>query len=75
MLMADKRTLETMSRFLHARLPLQFRPPGEAPKGRRAAYTLVQGVLCSPDAEMAWLGACLAGTDGWVNVCFGVSHN
>jgi len=36
------------------------------------AYALIQGVLAPSDAEMAWLGACMAGADGWVNVCVGI---
>jgi autophagy-related protein 5 len=37
-------------------------------------YVLIQGVAAPFEAEMAWLGACLAGADGWVNVCIGVKR-
>jgi hypothetical protein len=33
---------------------------------------MMHGVLVPPDAEMAWLGACMAGADGWVSVCVGI---
>jgi len=36
------------------------------------AYALIQGVPAPPESEMAWLGACMAGADGWVNVCVGI---
>jgi len=42
------------------------------PSAPNLAYSLIQGVLAPPDAEMAWLGACMAGADGWLNVCVGI---
>jgi autophagy-related protein 5 len=33
------------------------------------AFPLVQGVVPPPETEVAWLGACFAGADGWVGVC------
>ncbi|KDQ49374.1 hypothetical protein JAAARDRAFT_212250 [Jaapia argillacea MUCL 33604] len=62
----------TLATFLSTHLPLLF-PPERSPSSRTLAYPLVQGVLCPPEAEMAWLGACMAGADGWVNVCIGLS--
>jgi autophagy-related protein 5 len=45
----------------------------QAQKEKEAlAYALVQGVLAPLEAEMGWLGACLAGADGWVNVAIGL---
>ena len=60
-------TVHTLAKYLTANLPLLF-PAGKPP----LAYALVQGVHAPPDAEMAWLGACMAGADGWVNVCVGI---
>jgi autophagy-related protein 5 len=58
----------TLSHYLTTHIPLLF------PQQQRSnlAYALIQGVLAPPDAEMAWLGACLTGADGWVNVCVGI---
>ena len=56
----------TLGHFLNAHLPLLFHS--------RLAYAIVQGVLAPLDCEMAWLGACLAGADGWVNICIGLSQ-
>lgn len=39
------------------------------------AYALVQGVVSPPEAEIAWLGACLAGADGWLNICIGLNRS
>lgn len=62
--------IHTLGTFLSARLPLLF-PPPETGK-HTLAYALLQGVQVPPEAEMAWLGACMAGADGWVNVCVGL---
>lgn len=65
----------TLAEFLSQRLPLLFPIPSpSAPVPRNLAYTLIQGVLAPPEAELAWLGACMAGADGWVNVCVGLLH-
>ncbi|KII91980.1 hypothetical protein PLICRDRAFT_133247 [Plicaturopsis crispa FD-325 SS-3] len=64
-------TPHTLGHHLSTHIPLLFpvqRPKNSAP----IAYALVQGVLAPPESEMAWLGACMAGADGWVNVCIGV---
>ncbi|KZT10981.1 uncharacterized protein LAESUDRAFT_672622 [Laetiporus sulphureus 93-53] len=65
--MLDDGSTHTLSRFLTTHLPPLF-PPDRNP----LAFALIQGVLAPPDAEMAWLGACMAGADGWVNVCVGL---
>ena len=57
----------TLGNILSAHLPLLFT------KQKHLAYPMVQGVVCPLDAEIAWLGACLAGADGWVNVLIGMS--
>lgn len=52
----------------HTSLTLPPRPPWTfsptCPK--------IQGVLAPFEAEMAWIGACMAGADGWVNICVGL---
>lgn len=64
----------TLGAVLSKHLPLLFPLPDiEAPQSR--AFALVQGVLPPSDTEMAWLGACMAGADGWVNVCIGLRNS
>ena len=66
----DDGPMHTLAGFLSTRLPLLFPPPES---GKPAlAYALIQGVLAPSDTELAWLGACMAGADGWVNVCVGL---
>ena len=75
----------TLSHYLSTTLPLLFTPapleshshslsraqhPLPAPPSQ--AYVIIQGVLAPSEAEMAWLGACMAGADGWLNVCVGI---
>lgn len=62
----------TLAEFLSTRIPLLF--PEHDPN-KNIAYALVQGVVAPPEAEMAWLGACMSGADGWVNVCVGILRN
>ncbi|EKM80858.1 hypothetical protein AGABI1DRAFT_119425 [Agaricus bisporus var. burnettii JB137-S8] len=71
----------TLHHFLSVHLPLLFPSRPSPPTSSRVnqptpelAYALVQGVLTPPEAEMAWLGACLAGADGWLNVCIGLNR-
>ncbi|KAH9949007.1 autophagy protein Apg5-domain-containing protein [Amylocystis lapponica] len=66
----DDGTTHTLAYFLTTHLPLLF--PADPTSRGDLAYALVQGVLAPPDTEMAWLGACMAGADGWVNVCVGL---
>lgn len=62
----------TLVHYLSTHLPLLFPP---APySGPELAYAMMHGVLVPPDAEMAWLGACMAGADGWVSVCVGIAR-
>ncbi|KAF9451257.1 hypothetical protein P691DRAFT_796986 [Macrolepiota fuliginosa MF-IS2] len=79
----DDGTPHTLYHFLSTHLPLLFPPRSTLPVTSRVspatqtntelAYALVQGIISPPEAEMAWLGACLAGADGWLNVCIGVN--
>ncbi|KAI0321236.1 autophagy-related protein [Amylostereum chailletii] len=63
----------TLSDFLSLHLPVLFPAPASTSQApRNLGYALVQGVIAPPEAEMAWLGACMAGADGWVNVCIGL---
>jgi len=57
-----------LGNFLSSHLPLLF--PGTQ---RQLAFPIVQGVICPLDAEIAWLGACMAGADGWVNIMVGIA--
>lgn len=60
----------TLSHYLSMHLPLLFPPQPSASSD--LAYALIQGIVAPPETEMGWLGACLAGADGWVNVCVGI---
>lgn len=62
----------TLNHFLSTLLPLLFPPSASEPPFQDLAYALIQGVVAPKEAEMAWLGACMAGADGWVNVCVGI---
>lgn len=59
----------TLAHYLTAHLPQLFSPRTSGPN---LAFPLIQGIIMPPETEMAWLGACLAGADGWVNVCVGL---
>lgn len=66
----------TLGHYLSTHLPLLF--PAQNLSQTQApgfAYALVQGVPSPFEAEMAWLGACLAGADGWVNICVGIRRD
>lgn len=72
----------TLAHFLSTHIPLLF-PPGSIAPLRpnpfpvtvsESPYALIQGVISPPEAEMAWLGACMAGADGWLNICVGVAR-
>ncbi|KIL68948.1 hypothetical protein M378DRAFT_120231, partial [Amanita muscaria Koide BX008] len=73
----DDGTNHTLHHYLSSHVPLLFPPKSPmSPKRTNVfldqAYVLIQGVAAPLEAEMAWLGACLAGADGWVNVCVGI---
>ncbi|KAH9917865.1 autophagy protein Apg5-domain-containing protein [Epithele typhae] len=68
--MLENGRMHTLAVFLSTRLPLIFSEAGSPQPN--LGYPLVQGVPAPPDTEMAWLGACMAGADGWVNVCIGM---
>ncbi|KZO95622.1 hypothetical protein CALVIDRAFT_499967 [Calocera viscosa TUFC12733] len=63
----------TLGDLLTTHLPLLF-PNGKGMQSASfpAAYAMVQGIEPPLDAEVGWLGASLAGADGWVNVCVGL---
>jgi autophagy-related protein 5 len=50
-------------------LPLLFPASESEPPFQDLATPLVQGIIVPKDAEIAWLGACMAGADGWVSIC------
>lgn len=60
----------TVSRLLTSTLPLLF-----PEVGKQQAYAIVQGVVCPLETELSWLGACMAGADGWVSICIGITRN
>ena len=60
-----------MSQLMHTHLPLLF-PTSQLESPAALAYVVVQGVVPPSDTEVAWLGACMAGADGWVNICVGL---
>ena len=62
----------TLGNVLSLQLPLLFPPSASDPPFQDLAYSLVQGIVAPKESEMAWLGACMAGADGWVNVCVGI---
>lgn len=62
--------MQTLGGFLTTHVPLLF--PADKPA---LAYALIQGVICPLDAELGWLGACMAGADGWVNIMIGIERN
>ncbi|PFH51983.1 hypothetical protein AMATHDRAFT_79928 [Amanita thiersii Skay4041] len=66
----------TLHGYLSSHVPLLFSPsipPSQHASLSDPVYALVQGIIVPLEAEMAWLGACMAGADGWVNVCVGVN--
>jgi len=74
----------TLSRFLTSHIPLLFPPQSRPTTPHRQnpsndagcselAYATIQGVPAPLDSEIAWLGACMAGADGWLNICIGVN--
>lgn len=67
--MLEDVTPHTLARYLSTHLPQLF-PPRTSELN--LAFPLIQGIILPPETEMAWLGACLAGADGWVNVCVGL---
>lgn len=65
-------TPSTLGQYLSTHLPLLFPASPSDPPFQDLAYALVQGVIAPRESEMAWLGTCMAGADGWVNVCVGL---
>ncbi|KAF8891669.1 autophagy protein Apg5-domain-containing protein [Infundibulicybe gibba] len=66
-----------LSHYLSNHIPLLFppRPPTPPPSrtNPKPHAPDVPECLTPPDSEMAWLGACMAGADGWLNICVGIS--
>ena len=71
----------TLGSYLQLHLPRLFPPSPPSYSGSRCggaenvyevAFPIVQGVVPPPETEMAWLGACMVGADGWVSVCVGL---
>ncbi|KAF8124921.1 autophagy-related protein [Boletus edulis] len=62
----------TLSHYLSTHLPLLY--PPQPSSSSELAYALIQGIVAPPETEMGWLGASLAGADGWVNICVGISR-
>lgn len=52
--------------------PSRIHPNPQAPQIPDLAFVLVQGVICPLEADLAFLGACLVGADGWLNLCVGI---
>ncbi|BEI86507.1 hypothetical protein CcaverHIS002_0607940 [Cutaneotrichosporon cavernicola] len=52
----------TLLQMLRTMLPLLFE------NGYGAAQPIAQGILLPPDADVAWLAACMAGADGWLRI-------
>ncbi|GAA5917267.1 hypothetical protein JCM6882_009268 [Rhodosporidiobolus microsporus] len=55
----------TLAAFLSSTLPLLF---PSSPSSPPLAHPLIQGIFPPLQTEVGWLGACLVGADGWVNV-------
>ncbi|KAH9040835.1 autophagy protein Apg5-domain-containing protein [Lactarius hengduanensis] len=67
-------TPNTLADLLSLHLPLLFPAPGPG-ASPTLAYALLQGVVTPAEAELAWLGACMSGADGWVNICIGLGRD
>ncbi|EGN99593.1 autophagy-related protein [Serpula lacrymans var. lacrymans S7.3] len=62
----------TLGHYLSTHIPLLFPPSSSSDSD--LAFALIHGVLAPSEAEMAWLGACMPGADGWINVCVGIAQ-
>ncbi|BGP18711.1 autophagy protein 5 [Rhodosporidiobolus nylandii] len=58
-------TPTTLQQHLSALLPLLFPPSSPSSP---LAHSLIQGLVPPLSTEVGWLGACMAGADGWVNI-------
>jgi autophagy-related protein 5 len=47
---------------------------GTGATGPTLAHALVHGALMPPETELAWLGACMSGADGWVCIVIGLGR-
>ncbi|KAI0093454.1 autophagy protein Apg5-domain-containing protein [Irpex rosettiformis] len=59
----------TLANILSTQVPLLFPASASDPPFQDLAHPLIQGILAPKETDVAWLGACMAGADGWVNVC------
>jgi len=62
----------TLRSLLETHLPLLFNPQEGQGSGNVLAHALVQGVVLPLETELAWLGACMSGADGWVCIVVGL---
>ncbi|EJU04467.1 hypothetical protein DACRYDRAFT_76943 [Dacryopinax primogenitus] len=63
----------TLGDLLSASFPLLFSKGANIQNTSiSGAYAVVQGMEPPLETEVGWLGASLAGADGWVNVCVGL---
>ena len=63
-------TPQTVIGVLRQHLPLLFPAATSAatPTPYPIAFPLAQGAEIPPDAEVAWLAACVCGADGWLRI-------
>jgi autophagy-related protein 5 len=57
----------TLLTFLRNHLPLLFKSTASS-NPYADAQPIAQGIVLPPDAEVAWLTACMAGADGWLRI-------
>ncbi|CAG7854307.1 Autophagy protein 5 {ECO:0000256/RuleBase:RU361202} [Serendipita indica DSM 11827] len=64
----------TVKTLMETHLPLLFPPEDKAGGGGSLAHVLVHGVVVPLETELAWLGACMSGADGWVSIVVGLGR-
>ncbi|KAG8835040.1 autophagy protein 5 [Serendipita sp. 399] len=62
----------TLRHLMEQHLGLLFPSKRESTGGATLAHAIVQGVVVPLETELAWLGACMSGADGWVSVVVGL---
>ncbi|KAG8851189.1 autophagy protein 5 [Serendipita sp. 405] len=62
----------TLRSLLEQHLGLLFPAKRESFGGATLAHAIVQGVVVPLETELAWLGACMSGADGWVSIVVGL---
>ena len=58
----------TVKTLMETHLPLLFPPEEKAGGSSSLAHVMVHGVVVPLETELAWLGACMSGADGWVSL-------